>query len=128
MRPRSPAGLHKATSGEHGAWLPARSLRRDRYAPDRADGSGAPPCDPPDAGTDVPAAFRSRPPRSRSVDDLHIVRDLPHFYRAPVLQLRVVEGEFDGFIVTGRFNSVVAGQDLLSLTVRAIGRLGLACI
>src|SRR5215472_16855645 len=119
MPPHSPACPHRAMSGAREAWLLARSLQRDRYAPDRAGGSGVPPCDPPGAGTNVPAAFRSRPPRSRSV---HV----PHFHRATVLQSWVVEGELDGFIVTGRFNSVVAAQDFLGLTVRTIGSLGLA--
>src|SRR5579864_3343459 len=120
MPRRSPAGPHRARSGEPGAWLPAPSLRRDQYAPDQAHGSSEPPCDPPAAGTDAPAAIRPRPWRSRSVY-------LSDFHHTPVFQLRVLESELDGFIIIGRLDRVVAAQNLLGLTVGSIGRFGLAC-
>src|SRR5579859_2819245 len=101
MRPRSPACPHRARSGARGAWLLARSLRRDRYSPDQEGESGAPPCGPPDAGTDAPAAIRRRPPWSRSVD-------LSYFHRATVFNLRVVERQLNGLVITGRFNGVIA--------------------
>ena len=59
---------------------------------------------------------RSRQKQSRSVNVAHF-----HCARA-ILEMRMVEGQLDGFIVTGGFDGVVAAEDFFGLAVRAIGR------
>src|SRR5262245_33012963 len=110
----SPASPDRARSGELAAWPPARPLRPDPGGPDRAAEQGARRYGPPGAGTGVPAGLRSRAWQSLSVE-------LPHFDRAAVLQVRLIEGALDGRIIAGSLDRIVSGQDLFAFAVRSVG-------
>ena len=47
---------------------------------------------------------------------------LPHFDRSAVFQVRMVERAFHRFVITSRFDHVVAAEDFLGLAIRPVGR------
>src|SRR5215472_14390736 len=47
--------------------------------------------------------------------------DVPHFHRAAVIELRMLEGQIYRFVVTGRFDGIVTAQHFFGFAVGAVG-------